>query len=186
MPLWLALLLKRQSRANILAPPWLSVNTLSKVLEEDTAFDDYRRSTAFPTSHSRGTASPPFLQTSTSIGPNDALPYHWLEMSHLLLESAADDIPMADEVRRLIRDVREARAAQTRRTIQQGQINGDKQLDITGMGGLEIAENRGFFTGLVDGLRKIGASGEAARREREAEEGEDEYGGDDSDESMGV
>lgn len=41
---------------------------------------------------------------------------------------------------------------------------------LTGVGAMEIGESRGFVTGVVDGLRKIGASKEQARREQMAEE----------------
>lgn len=60
---------------------------------------------------------------------------------------------------------------------------------MNGVGGMEVAEVRGFVGGVVDGLRKIGRSREESRREREAEEG-DGLGGagyrDDEDDDMGL
>jgi GINS complex subunit 2 len=41
---------------------------------------------------------------------------------------------------------------------------------LTGVGAMELGEERGFLTGVVDGLRKIGASKEQARREQLAEQ----------------
>jgi len=56
---------------------------------------------------------------------------------------------------------------------------------MNGVGGMEVAEGRAFIGGVVDGLRKIGASKEQARREREAEERENGYSGtQDEDEDM--
>ena len=43
-------------------------------------------------------------------------------------------------------------------------------LQMNNLGLLEITEVRGFAKGVVDGLRKIGASREEARRNREEEE----------------
>jgi GINS complex subunit 2 len=56
---------------------------------------------------------------------------------------------------------------------------------MNGVGGMEIAEGRAFIGGVIDGLRKIGASKEQARRERETEERENGYPGTaDEDEDM--
>jgi len=48
---------------------------------------------------------------------------------------------------------------------------------MNGVGGMEIAEVRGFVGGVVDGLRKINRSREESRKEREAEERENGLGG---------
>ena len=53
---------------------------------------------------------------------------------------------------------------------------------MNGVGGMEVAEGRAFIGGVVDGLRKIGASKEMSRREREAEERENGIGGGEEDE----
>ena len=89
----------------------------------------------------------------------------------MLLEAAADDLVDPDTVRRLMRDLREVRMAKMRRGIEvlSGEGEGVK---LDGVGAMEIGEGRGFITGVVDGLRKIGAPKEQARREREAEERE--------------
>jgi len=76
-------------------------------------------------------------------------------------------------------------------------LEGGAGLQINGVGGMEVAEVRGFVGGVVDGLRyvmpvldmvvgyhftnrlahrKIGRSREEARREREAEEQENGLG----------
>jgi len=91
-------------------------------------------------------------------------------------------------------------------------LEGGAGLQINGVGGMEVAEVRGFVGGVVDGLRyvlvffvmlfclwtvrlltflayrKIGRSREEARREREAEEQENGLGSsaypDDDDDDM--
>jgi GINS complex subunit 2 len=121
--------------------------------------------------------SPPFLPSSTVDAPPDYLPYHWLELGEILLEAAPDDIPDPGRVRTLLRDLREVRMAKMRastKDLEGGGIN-----SLKGVGAMEVAEGRGFIVGVMDGLRKLGASREAARREREEDEG---GGGGDSDE----
>lgn len=86
----------------------------------------------------------------------------------MLLEAANDDIPEPDNVRRLMRDLREVRMAKMRAGV--AVLEGGREVNMNGVGGMEVAEGRAFIGGVVDGLRKIGASKEMSRREREAEE----------------
>lgn len=64
-------------------------------------------------------------------------------------------------------------------------LEGGREVNLNGVGGMEVAEGRAFIGGVVDGLRKIGASKEMSRREREAEEMENgiEGGVDDEDDA---
>lgn len=52
------------------------------------------------------------------------------------------------------------------------ELEGGGVVSLRGVGGLEVAEERGFVTGVVSGLRRLAASKEAARQER----GDDEDG----------
>ncbi|EON62711.1 hypothetical protein W97_01935 [Coniosporium apollinis CBS 100218] len=185
IPLWLALLLKRQRRANISPPPWLTPTSLSAILE----FEIEHSKEAFsppprlaPSAGSNNT-SPPFLLSATSDAPPEALPYHWLELGEILLEAAPDDFEEPDQVRRLMRDLREVRTAKLRAGV--AVLDAGGGVKMNGVGGMEVAEGRAFIGGVIDGLRKIGASREQARREREAEERDNGYAGtaeDDEDE----
>ncbi len=121
--------------------------------------------------------SPPFHPSATADAPEDALPYHWLELSTLLLEAASDDIPSADHVRRLLRDLREVRMAKIRAGVEV--LEGGREIKMNGVGGMEVSEGRAFIGGVVDGLRRLGVGRETSRREREGERelgmgGEDE------------
>jgi GINS complex subunit 2 len=125
--------------------------------------------------------SAPFLPSCTADAPPDALPYHWLEMGEMLLEGAADDLVEPDSMRRLMRDLREVRMAKMRKGIEI--LTGEGEgVRLDGVGAMEIGESRGFITGVIDGLRKIGASKEQARKEREAEERENGDAGRDEEE----
>ena len=101
----------------------------------------------------------------------------------MLLAHAADDVGApAGEVRGLLRDLVEVRAAKLRNSTSVLEGFGGGLMSLRGVGAMELAENRGFVVGVVDGVRKIGASTEAARREAE----EEEEVADASDEDMGL
>lgn len=182
LPLWLALLLKRQRRANILPPPWLSPASLHSILEDEKASVSFSAAPPLPP---HTTSSPPFLPSATAEAPPDALPYHWLELGEMLLEAASDDIPEPDNVRRLMRDLRDVRMAKMRAGV--GVLEGGREVNMNGVGGMEVAEGRAFIGGVVDGLRQIGASKEMTRREREAEERENGIeNGEEDDDDMDI
>ncbi|KAF2223555.1 DNA replication complex GINS protein-like protein psf2 [Elsinoe ampelina] len=181
LPLWYALLLRRQQRCNIRPPAWLSVSSLQLILD----FELEHAGEAFSPGPRLGKAttslepSTPFLGHCTAEAQRDALPYHWLEMAHLLLAHCSGDIEDADGVRRLVRDLREVRMAKLRRGV--GILDAGAGVQMNGVGGMEVCEVRGLVGGVVDGLRKIGASREVARREREENGGVDVDEDDDED-----
>ncbi|OAL48650.1 DNA replication complex GINS protein PSF2 [Pyrenochaeta sp. DS3sAY3a] len=178
IPLWLALLLKRQRRANILPPPWLNTHSLSAILDYETEdADTFSPPPRLPPQPSSNTfpVSPPFLLTSTAEGAPDALPYHWLELGEMLLEAASDDIEDPDNVRIMLRGLREVRMAKLRRGAEVLDAAGGFKMN--GVGGMEVGEGRAFVTGVIDGLRKIAASREQQRKDRDREELENGYPG---------
>ncbi|CAG7564072.1 unnamed protein product [Fusarium equiseti] len=201
LPLWLAILLKKQRRANIVPPPWLHPDSLRDIVHHETQID--RTGWAPPPpppvrADSRGNArrldhfmddevvlSPPFLPSCTSDAPSGALPYHWFEVSEMLLAHAADDITSSSEVRSLLRDLQEVRAAKMRSSTAQLESGVDGVMSLRGVGAMELAESRGFVIGVVEGVRKLGASTETTRREEE-EEGGGQESDDQSDEDMGL
>ena len=105
-------------------------------------------------------------------------------MGEMLLEAASDDLVEPDSIRRLMRDLREVRMAKMRKGVEI--LSGEGEgVRLDGVGAMEVGESRGFITGVINGLRKIGASKEQARKDREAEERENEYAGrDEEDEDM--
>ncbi|KAB8227411.1 DNA replication protein PSF2 [Aspergillus alliaceus] len=200
LPLWLALLLKRQRRANILPPPWLHPESLSLILDIETQNNEYQH--AFspppplpgqPSLRDRGKRAvatprytpdggryfpaPPFLlqnvaQDHVLSGEPPSLPFHWLEVGTMLLDAASDDLVDPDQTRRLLKELREVRTAKIRSGVDvlDAAATGGGGVALTGVGAMEVGEGRGFIAGVVDGLRKIGASKEQARREQLAED----------------
>lgn len=88
-----------------------------------------------------------------------ALPYHWLEVGTLLLEAASDDLVEPDQIRRLLRDLREARMAKMRRGVDvlDAEVigGGEGGVALTGVGAMEIGEGRGFVSGVAEELRFV-------------------------------
>ncbi|KAE8372421.1 DNA replication complex GINS protein psf2 [Aspergillus bertholletiae] len=200
LPLWLALLLKRQRRANILPPPWLHPESLSLILDIETQHHEYehtfspppplpgqpsirdhgQRPVAVPRytpDGGRYYPAPPFLpqnvaQDHIPAGEPPSLPFHWLEVGTMLLDAASDDLVDPDQTRRLLKELREVRTAKIRSGVDvlDTASTGGGGVALTGVGAMEVGEGRGFIAGVIDGLRKIGASKEQARREQMAED----------------
>ena len=120
-----------------------------------------------------GTLQPsyPFVPSSTVECPANALPYHYLEMSSMLLEFAADDLIKPDAIRRLLRDLREVRMAKLRKGVEV--LSGEGEgVRLDGVGAMEVGEQGSFIRGVVNNLRKLGGSREQARREERASQRE--------------
>ena len=154
LPLWLALLLKRQRRANIVPPPWLHPNPLEDILRYETEIsrDAFSPPAPLPRS-SAGTEAtgPPFLPSATADSPATALPYHWLELGEILLDAASDDLIDPDTVRRLLRDLREVRMSKIRAGV--AVLDASSIVSLKGVGGMEVCESRAFIVGVIDNLR---------------------------------
>lgn len=103
----------------------------------------------------------------------------------MLLAHAQDDITSSSEVRSLLRDLQEVRAAKMRSSTAQLEGGVDGVMSLRGVGAMELAESRGFVIGVVEGVRKIGASVEVSRREEDEERGGRESD-EASDEDMGL
>ncbi|TQS33507.1 hypothetical protein Golomagni_06146 [Golovinomyces magnicellulatus] len=197
IPLWLALLLKKQRRANIVPPPWLHPESLRAIINHETKIDTTGWAPPPPPparADSSGKArrigvdgdlvlSAPFLPSCTAEAPSGALPYHWFEMAEVLLAHAGDDIVNSGEVRSLLKDLQEVRGAKMRASTAGLDGGVDGVMSLRGVGAMELAENRSFVTSVVDGVRKIGASAEVTRREEEASGDMDD---DQSDDDMGL
>lgn len=138
LPLWLALLLKRQRRANIVPPAWLAPDSLDSILRTETSFTSFSSPPPLPSN----TTSPPFVLSATADAPPDTLPYHWLEIGEMLLDAAADDIAEPDNIRRLMRDLREVRMAKMRAGV--SVLEGGREVKMNGVGGYVLYKMGGM------------------------------------------
>lgn len=130
LPLWLAVHLRRRHKCVIIPPDWLSVDMLSALVQQESA-------------------SPAFAP----------VPLHYMAISKMLLEHASDDIPGAQKVRALLKDLREIRQSKILAGL--AALNG-AHIEMTNISSLEIAELRPFFTTAVEHLQAIQGAEEPA------------------------
>ncbi|KAI5283270.1 DNA replication protein psf2 [Ascosphaera aggregata] len=209
IPLWLALLLKRQKRARVVPPAWLNVDNLALILEIETdndklkdvlspppplatdRKDDEEPEMKFTLDGQKYYDAPPFLLQNHAVDNLDSdvsdtrLPYHWLELATMLLDAASDDIASADQVRMLIKELRETRMEKMRRKVASLDATtgkGGGGLSFTGAGALEIGESRVFMSEVAETLRQIGTSKEEVYKERARDEAMGYDDNDDDDE----
>ncbi|KAJ3014367.1 DNA replication protein psf2 [Thoreauomyces humboldtii] len=123
VPLWLAVTLKRKQKCQIIAPDWMEPEYLRKKLEEENADAEF-----------------------------SALPFRFMEISHLLLGCASDDIPQSEVVRTLLKDLREARQGKARRGLRGLDAH---YLQTDNLGLMEINEVRPFFARAFNELRNL-------------------------------
>ena len=73
----------------------------------------------------------------------------------MLLEAASDDLVDPNQVRRLLKDLREVRTAKMRKGIDvlDTAAMAGGGVALTGVGAMEIGEMRGLVTGIVENLR---------------------------------
>ncbi|KAK3331533.1 DNA replication complex GINS protein psf2 [Apodospora peruviana] len=189
-------------RANIVTPPWLlHPVSLSSIINRETKEDPVAfsppppppsRAIPFRTRH-----RPALGREQRGCKPRPAVPalLHRRRAGRISTITLArgsrgaarrDDMPApAGEVRSLMRDLVEVRAAKLRSSTSAFEGFGDGLMSLTGVGAMELAESRGFVLGVVDGVGKIGASAEATRREGE-EAGGRRDDDEESDEDMGI
>ena len=73
----------------------------------------------------------------------------------MLLEAASDDLVDPNQIRRLLKDLREVRTAKMRKGIDvlDTAAMAGGGVALTGVGAMEIGEMRGLVTGIVENLR---------------------------------
>ncbi|KAL3239640.1 DNA replication protein PSF2 [Nakaseomyces bracarensis] len=123
--LWIALLLKQQSKCSIVAPSWLTVKELNRKIQyEKTATDRF-----------------------------SDLPWNWIVVANLLFSRAADDFhDPVHELRSKIQDLREIRQTKVLRGLKQ--LNAS-HLQLDNLSLLEINELRPFIVRTMDKLRDV-------------------------------
>ncbi|KAI7864850.1 Psf2-domain-containing protein [Spinellus fusiger] len=134
VPLWLAILMKKQQKCTMVCPEWLTVERLKVRLEEEEQHAEFSK-----------------------------LPFHYMEMAQLLLESAREDIPNAEQVRTLLKDLRETRQAKSR--VGLSELD-DTWLGMNSLSLMEINEIRPFFTHAYDQMRRLNAEDSERRAPR--------------------
>ncbi|KAJ2467356.1 DNA replication protein psf2, partial [Coemansia sp. RSA 2320] len=124
VPLWLAVMLKRTNRCRIVAPKWLAFEHLRDLCRREE--------------------QPDAMFTR--------LPVHYLEIAHMLLTHAEDDLVEPQGIRRLLQDLREVRQSKTHEGLR---MLNSQQLQMDNLSAAEINEIRPLFRHSFDMLRQL-------------------------------
>lgn len=124
VPLWLATMLKRTNRCRIVCPDWLTYEQLRKLCKEED--------------------QPESLFAK--------LPTHYLEIAHILLTHAEDDLVDAQGIRRVLQDLREVRLGKTHEGLK---MLNPLQLQMDNLSAAEINEVRPLFRHAFDMLQQL-------------------------------
>ncbi|KOS15188.1 dna replication complex gins protein psf2 [Malassezia pachydermatis] len=123
VPLWLAVSLRKKRKCVIIPPAWLSVDALTEFLRQET--------------------------TQLAFAP---LPLHYVAISKMLLEHAAEDIPASSRIRALLKDLRETRQSKVLAGLE---MLNPAHLEMTNISSMEICEVRPFFQTALNQLHAI-------------------------------
>ncbi|ESK95068.1 dna replication complex gins protein psf2 [Moniliophthora roreri MCA 2997] len=113
VPLWMAVNLKLKKKCHIVAPSWLNVESLTNRLAEET------QNAAF-----------------------SKMPFRFAEIAKILLDVAPDDLENTDQIRSLLKDLREARQAKSRDGLA---VLDRGETSMPNLCAMEINEIRPFF-----------------------------------------
>ncbi|CAL8074554.1 unnamed protein product [Calicophoron daubneyi] len=124
VPLWVALHLRQQQKCRILPPEWLTVDKLNECKEAEQA--------------SAGCTEPPHK--------------HYMEITTLLLQHAAEDIQSPETVRTIVRDLWDTRVGKLVSSVTGFISSGASSARVSQLTNLELATLRKFLANSMDQL----------------------------------
>lgn len=128
VPLWMALSLKKRKRCSVVCPDWLQPENLRELHRSEIMNEEFA-----------------------------AVPLHYMAIAKVLLETAPDDIPQSDEVRVILKGLREARQSKVMEGIRH--VN-TEHLGMYNISSGEVAELRPFLGTAFKHLRAMQRAGE--------------------------
>ncbi|CAG9864566.1 unnamed protein product [Phyllotreta striolata] len=127
VPLWVATLLKKQKRCKIIPPDWMNVEYLEALKEQEKQTSGFTRM------------------------PSD----HYMVEAKLLLDCAPDDIPNADEVKVIIKDIWDMRMSKIRSSVTKLVKNSDFYAAVDNLTIMEINSVRPILPHALDNLFRM-------------------------------
>lgn len=127
VPLWMAINLKQRQKCRIQPPDWMDVEKLTEKKQEETEAAIFQ----------------PMLNP------------HYMEVTKLLLTHATDDIPHADEVHTLIKDIWDLRVAKLRQSIDRFVKDQETHARLDNLSLMEINTIRPFLTQALDQMHGL-------------------------------
>ncbi|KAG2179680.1 hypothetical protein INT44_006528 [Umbelopsis vinacea] len=123
VPLWLAVALKKNRKCSIVPPTWFTKDNLQALLQNEEDHDEFAK-----------------------------VPFHYMEIAHMLIEVAPDEIPDIEHIRKLLKDIRECRQRKTRDLL--GKVDGTR-LELHNMSRMELNEIRPLFSAAFNEMTKL-------------------------------
>ncbi|XP_070617959.1 DNA replication complex GINS protein PSF2 [Erythrolamprus reginae] len=127
VPLWLALNLKQRQKCRLVPPDWMDVEKLEQMRDQERQEDTF---TPMPN---------PF----------------YMELTKLLLNFAADNIPKADEIRTLVKDIWDTRIAKLRVSADSFVSRQESHARLDNLTLMEINTTGAFLTQALDHMYKL-------------------------------
>ncbi|XP_070809054.1 DNA replication complex GINS protein PSF2 [Pituophis catenifer annectens] len=127
VPLWLALNLKQRQKCRLVPPDWMDVEKLEQMRDQERKEDTF---TPMPN---------PF----------------YMELTKLLLNYAADNIPKADEIRILVKDIWDTRIAKLRVSADSFVRQQEAHARLDNLTLMEINTTGPFLTQALDHMYKL-------------------------------
>ncbi|XP_071033272.1 DNA replication complex GINS protein PSF2 [Parasteatoda tepidariorum] len=127
VPLWLAVNLRQRQKCRVIPPDWMSVEKLEEIKQEEI--------------------------DSTIFTPMPS--EHYKEISRLLFDVAVPDIPHADEVKTLIKDIWDIRMAKLRSSVDAFIKSGESHAQVDNLTAFEINFVRPLLTTALFQLHKF-------------------------------
>ncbi|KAF4378436.1 hypothetical protein CsatB_026484 [Cannabis sativa] len=129
VPLWLAIALKKRGKCAIRPPSWMSIESLTQILESERESQE-----AF-----------------------QVLPFHYVEISRLLFDHARDDIPDIYMVRSLIEDIRDVRFHKVETSLESFEDARSSAVRIKNLSAMEVNIVRPFVGRALQAFYKHGS-----------------------------
>ncbi|KAG5884356.1 hypothetical protein JTB14_030795 [Gonioctena quinquepunctata] len=127
VPLWMAVDLKRQLKCKIQPLDWMDVERLESIRENEKTSKLFTRM------------------------PSE----HYMIEAKLLLSCASDDIPRADEIRTIIKDIWDIRMSKIRSSVNKLIKDAESYADVTNLTILEINSIKPIFPHVLDQIHRM-------------------------------
>mmetsp|Transcript_18776 Transcript_18776/g.27710 ORF Transcript_18776/g.27710 Transcript_18776/m.27710 type:complete len:215 (-) Transcript_18776:34-678(-) len=139
VPLWLALTLKKHKKANIICPPWMTVERLKETLRREKADEEFSK-----------------------------LPFRYIEISSCLLKVAGEDFGDDSEmIRSLLEDVENVRQGKTQKGMADVVKRQDTAIKVNGIGAMELLPVRTFLSASLGEMYGISGAKRTAEDSRD-------------------
>ncbi|XP_023702005.1 probable DNA replication complex GINS protein PSF2 [Cryptotermes secundus] len=127
VPIWMATNLRQRQKCRIIAPDWMNTEKLEQVKEEES---QSRFFTKMPSEH-------------------------YMVEGHLLLGAASEDIPHADEIRTILKDIWDMRMSKLRSSVDAFIKIGGTHAKLDHLTAMEINSIRPLLPHALDELYKL-------------------------------